>query len=67
MNCDNYVKKCNFNYISDDEIGINFSCNDGIHLLDSVMNLFTGNFVNGVNSTIFNLENLTGNCVSNEQ
>ena len=46
-------KKYNFYYISKDEIGRSFLCDDGVHLSDKGMNILAGNFVNNINSTIF--------------
>ena len=43
-------KKYNFNYISNDEIGRSFLCDDGVHLSDNGMDILTGSFIN---STIF--------------
>ena len=46
-------KKCNFYYISNDEIGRSFLCDDGVHLSDKDMDILAGNFVNNMNNTIF--------------
>ena len=46
-------KKYNFNYILNDEISRSFLCDDGVHLSDNGMNILAGNFVNNINSTIF--------------
>ena len=46
-------KKFNFNYISNDEIGRSFSCDDGAHLSANGMDILAGNFVSNINSTIF--------------
>ena len=55
-------KKYNFYYISNNEIGRSFLCDDGVHLSDNNMDILAGNFVNNINSTIFkrifNSENL---------
>ena len=65
-------KKYNFNYISNDEIGRSFLCDDGVHLSDNGMNNLAGNFVNNINSTIFKRIFNSGNvncqeAVHNEQ
>ena len=41
-----------FNYISNDEIGWSFSCDDGVHLLDNDIDVLAGNFLNNINSAI---------------
>ena len=46
-------KKYNFNYISNDDIGRSFLCDDGAHLSDNGMDILVGSFVNNINSTIF--------------
>ena len=46
-------KKYNFNYISNDEIGRRFLCNDGVHLSDNGMDILAGDFVYNINITIF--------------
>ena len=43
----------NFNYISTDEIGRSFLCDDGVHLSDNGMDILAGSFVNNTNSTKF--------------
>ena len=54
-------KKYNFNYISNDEIGRSFSCDDGVHLSDNGVDILAGNFVNNKNSTIFKKISNSGN------
>ena len=41
-----------FNYISNDEIGWSFLCDDGVHLLDNDIDVLAGNFLNNINSAI---------------
>ena len=42
-----------FNYISNDETGWSFLCDDGVHLSDNGIDVLAGNFINNINSTIF--------------
>ena len=46
-------KKYNFYYISNDEIGRSFLCDNGVHLSDKGMDILAENFVNNRNSIIF--------------
>ena len=46
-------KKYTFYYISNDEIGRSFLCDDGVHLSDKGMDILAGNFVNNINGTTF--------------
>ena len=46
-------KKYNFNFISNNEIGRSFLCDDGVHLSDNDMDILAGSFINNINSTIF--------------
>ena len=41
-----------FSYISNDEIGWSFLCDDGVHLLDNDIDVLAGNFLNNINSAI---------------
>ena len=54
-------KKYNLYYISNDEIGRSFLCDDGIHLSLKDMDILAGNFVNNINSTIFKIFFNSGN------
>ena len=55
-------KKNNLNYISNDEIGTSFLCDDGVHLSDNGMDILAGNLVNNINSTIFKRIFNSGGC-----
>ena len=51
-------KKYSFHFISNDNIGREFLCDDGIHLLNDGTYIFAGNFVRNVNGIICNLDEL---------
>ena len=47
-----FCKKYNIYYISNDEIGRSFLCDDGVHLSNKSIDILAGNFVSNINSTI---------------
>ena len=51
-------RKYGFHFISNDNIGREYLCDDGIHLLDDGTYIFAGNFVRNVNGIICNLDEL---------
>ena len=61
-------RKYGFHFISNDNIGREFLCDDGIHLLDDGTYIFAGNFVRNVNGLICKLDELDWhNIVDDEQ
>ena len=51
-------RKYGFHFISNDNVGREFLCDDGIHLLDDGTYIFAGNFVRNINGIICNLDEL---------